>query len=1099
MKTIVLFVLLFSFQASANVAAQTVNLTLKNTSLSTALEQISKQTKFDFSYNDEILTHAKPVSIILRNETLEKSLQQLFAGQPFTYEVNDRIIIIKKKTTSSLGKLLLPVTEAQQSIRGRVTNENGESVSDVNVQFKGTTRGTKTNEQGLYDIETQKNNNTLVFSHVSYNTEEVSITGRQEINVVLKMQDANLDEVVVVGYGTQKRSNVTGAVATIDNTIFENRPTGNAVQALQGAVPGLRITTNDAGGQLDAEQTIRVRGDKGGIGIGSDAPLILIDGMEGSLTNINPQDIESISVLKDAAAAAIYGSRAANGVVLVTTKTGRTGRSAISYNNNFRLNTPIAMPQMANSWEYVNFINDANFNGTGATRFNEEHLQRIYDYMNGINPLDPTQPFDPNLTNIPDPAGTNRWFGNSWANEDWLNAYYTDWSNSQEHNLSVNGGSEKTSYYVSTNYQGQGGFLRYGDDNRQRYTLTGKASTQATDFLKLDFTSRFSRVDYDKPARLTNTFFEEILRRSIPYTPVISPDGLNKGGFIPILEEGGRTKTQHDDLSLQLSAILTPVKDLVITANMQARLQNNWAHSHWLPVFSNYANDPDRTYLNNLSERAAYPFAVNSLGEPVGSVQESPARYTHLTPQVYANYTYTIGKHTIAPMVGMQVETYNRRNVSALRYNLISHDTPTLDATTSRLIDDIALGGLYDGWANVGVFSRINYNYDDLYLLELNGRYDGSSRFRRGNMRWVETPAVSAGWNISNENFFNPLTRYISYLKVRGSYGWLANQNTSNFYPTYQDMNFGAGNGIWLINGQQPNTASAPSLVSALLTWEKTKTVNFGVDFGLFNNRLSGSFDLYRKQFIDLMGAGIELPAALGTNPPSVNNTDVENRGWEFEFSWRDKIKDFSYSIALNLSDDYTRVLKYPNPTGSIDRHIEGQLTGNIFGYTTIDIAKTHDEMMDHLISLRDTRDALGLDRIGADGLGGQPDGGLGRGLTAGDIMYMDVNGDGRISEGDRTIHDMGDLSIIGNTRPRYHTSARIDLDWRGFDLSMFFQGVLKRDWYPDPNNDTGVSSGQDLNMIFWGATRGEYSFRRCSRIIWTISGQMKTILWDKI
>lgn len=1060
-----------------------ISLDLKDVNIETLFSIIEAKTNHVFLYKETVPTDTK-VSINKNDERVDKILEEVLSPLGLAYYINGKQIIIVVKKVEAPPT---PIKVKAKSVSGIVVDKNNEPLIGASVMVKGSKTGTITDFNGSFTIDVHEDD-VLAFSYVGLVKQEIPVKGKNMINVTL-LEDANLmNELVVVGFGAQKKINLTGAVAVLNTKVIENRPTGNAVQALQGAIPGLRLTTNSSGGQLDGTMDIKIRGDKANVGDGSDSPLILIDGMEGSLYNINPQDIESISVLKDAAASAIYGSRAPYGVILVTTKKGKEGKSVISYNNNFRFNTPIHMPEMANSYEYMSFIDAASMNAAQSKPYYDvQRKQNAFDYINGtlINPV--TGVFDPNYTTVVDPT-TGQWDGNqTWANVDWLSEYYKDWSDSQEHNITISGGQNKIQYYLSANFQDQTGFLRSGDDNRQRYTFTGKVSAQASRMLKFDFTSRYTRIEYDKPARLTDTFFEEVLRRSLPMTPVVTPDGLNKGGFIPILEEGGRSTNQNEDLSLQLKATLTPIKNLNIIGEINTRMQNNWSHSHWIPVYSYYANDPDRTYLNYLSSAAQYANAIAKEktdlypdGQPVGSVKESTAKYLQLTPNFYVNYNLSIGKHTITPLAGVQLETYSLRTMSAMRYNIISYDTPVLSQTTSQYPDDIEITGTTGGWATIGYFGRLSYDYDNRYLFELNGRRDGTSRYR-ADMRWVTSPSASLGWNIANEEFFKPLEKYIPYLKLRASYGTLANQNLGNslsdFYPTYQNMNFAAGSGNWLINGLQPNRASMPALVSALLTWEKIQTANFGLDWGLFNSRLSGSVDLFNRRSLGLMGPGSEFPATFGATPPKVNNTNLETTGFELELTWKDRIKDFSYSVTMTLADDQSRVLKYPNSTGDLSDYIAGQLTGNIYGYTTIGIAKTSEEMLAHLESLRDTRIALGLDPIGVDGLGGQSDGGLGRGLGAGDIMYADINGDGRISTGNNTIYDMGDLKIIGNTRPRYQTSARFDFEWKGIDFSMYWQGVLKRDYYPDPNNNSGLSSGQNLNMLFWGATRGGVSF----------------------
>lgn len=1060
-------------RASGSLLAQTsISLKTEEMDVETLFSEIEEQTDFVVLYKEGVPLTAN-VSVNIQNRDVESVLDEALSPIGLDYHVNGNQIIVARsvqKSREADSAAAEPLVK-RKKVSGTLVDITGEPIIGASVMIKGGTTGTVTDLNGFYVLEVP-DDAVLIYSYVGLLKQEISVKRKTVINLTMQEDSQVMNEVVVVGFGTQKKVNLTGAVTSVNAEVLEDRPVANAVQALQGAVPGLNITTNDTGGALDGNQTMRIRGDKQGIGDGDDGPLVLIDGMEGSLFTLNPQDIDNVSVLKDAASSAIYGARAANGVILVTTKSGKSGKATVSYNNNFRFNTPLNMPEMANSYEYVSFINDANYNGKGTAYYNAEHVQNILDYMNGTL-IDPaTGYFNPNYTmGIED--GTYKWYTKeAWANEDWLNEYYKDWANSQEHNLSVSGGNESVTYYLSANYQNQNGFLRHGKEDRQRYSVTGKLSAKVNKMLKVDFSSRFSRIDYDKPSRLNNTFFNEVLRRAIPFQPAVSPDGQTQG-FIPILEEGGQTQTQNEELYMQLKATFTPIKNLNVIGEMNARFRNNWGHAYWLPVYAHFANNPNETYLTYLSEKSQWANAIDSDGNPVGSVKEDASRNTYLAPNLYANYELSVGKHHIVPMMGVQLETYKQRSLSGQRYNLVSQDSPVLDLATSLNPNDIILGCAYGDWAVLGMFARINYDYDNRYLVELNGRMDASSRFR-SKMRWITTPSVSVGWNIANERFFDSIEYYVPYLKLRASYGSLANQNTSNFYPTYQSMNFQVGNGLWLVDGLQPNTAGLPKPVSTLLTWERTETANIGLDWAFFNSRLSGSLDLYSKKMIGLMGSGVELPAVFGANAPSVNNTDLRTTGFELELSWKDMIKDFSYSVTFNLSDDKTRVLKYPNPTGSLSKCVEGELLGNIYGYTTKGIAQSHDEMLAHLEMLRDRRIEQGLPLLGADGLGGQSDGGLGRGLTAGDVMYEDINGDGSIDTGDNTIYNMGDYSVIGNTSPRFHTALRLDMAWKGVDLSLFFQGVLKRDYYPD---DPGGGSGQDLDMLFWGATRGGVAF----------------------
>lgn len=909
----------------------------------------------------------------------------------------------------------------KQSVSGNIKDTNGIEIIGASVVDKeDSSNGTITDLDGNFSL-TVSPNSTLVISYIGYDSQEVPIQNKTFFNIILTESSQQLDEVVVVGFGTQKKVNLTGSVATASGKDLESRPVSNAVQALQGMIPGLNITTSGNAGELNASKSINIRG-TGTIGEGSKGdPLILIDGMEGDLNAINPQDIENISVLKDAAASSIYGSRAPFGVVLVTTKSGNEGKAKINYNNSFRYNTPVMLPDMQNSWEFVNFFDDANFNGSNNHLYSEEYKQLVKDYFDGKKAP----------TDVAYMAGDGKWnYDYTYANVNWLEEYYKQWSPSQEHNMSISGGAKGVSYYLSGNFMTQDGFMRYGTESNTRKTLTAKISAQITSFLKVEYSNRFVRYDYARPTNMNDGFYDNILRRARPTRAIKDPNGyyMSDINYIQTMQDGGRHKDQNDVMAQQMKFIATPLKDWSITAEMNIRTNNNWTHWDQHVVNSHFADDPEKTY--------------KALTSPNNSqVHEASTRTTFLNPNIYSNYSFTLNEdHNFAATLGFQAEQLKYRGLSGQRTGMITGDLPVLNQTTD--IDNYSLNGDYQGWSTAGFFGRINYDYKGKYLIEGNLRYDGSSRFRSNN-RWVWTPSFSLGWNLAREEFFEDATQYINTLKPRVSYGALANQNTNNYYPTYLTMGTGTANGSWLVNGQKPNTAVAPGIISIGLTWEKVYSTNIGLDFGAFNNRLTGSFDYFIRNTKNMVAPGIELPKVLGTAVPPTNNTDLKTFGWELQIGWRDQIRDFKYGVSLNISDSQTKITTYPNPTNDLGRYIANQMTGNIYGYTTIGIAKTKEEMDNHLATL--------------------PNGGqnaLGSNWAAGDIMYADLDGDGKISNGANTLDNMGDLKKIGNNTPRFRTGINLDASWKGFDIQMFWQGVLKRDFDPGENS-----------MVFWGTT----------------------------
>lgn len=924
-----------------------------------------------------------------------------------------------------LNVSILDAQNATINVKGVVNDAMGPVVGASVVEKGNTGNGTITDIDGNFSLNVPSNS-TLVISFVGYKTQELAVAGKTFFNIDLKEDNEMLEEVVVVGFATQKKVNLTGSVGTATAKDLEARPVANAVQALQGVIPGLNINNSGNGGELNATKSINVRGtgtvgtDASGNAFSSGAPLILIDGMEGDLNSINPQDIENISVLKDAAASSIYGSRAPFGVVLVTTKSGKSGRAQINYNMNMRFATPVKMPQMANSYEFVNLFDDAEYNGSGRHLYTDEYRQFVYDFMTGKS-----------NDYIWGTTGGGKWnYDYSANNVDWLKEYYRSTAPSHEHNVSVSGGNDKVTYYLSANYMSQEGFMRYGTEDYDRFTVTAKVSAQLTKALKVDYSNRWVRTDYARPTYMNDDFYNHILRRARPVRAVYDPNGylMSDINYVGAMRDGGRHKEQKDAMSQQIKVTLTPLKNWNIIGEMNIKTDNNWTHWEQFLIYAHYKDKPEETYK-----------ALTSANK--NQVSEYSLKTTYLNPTVYSNYNFSLNeKHNFTVLGGFQAEIMKYRDLEGARTGLITEDLPVLNLTTDA--DSYTLKGLYKNWKNAGFFGRINYDYDGKYLVEGNLRYDGSSRFRRGN-RWILTPSFSLGWNVARESFWENLADVVNTLKLRVSYGELANQNTTNWYPTYQTLSITTNGGNWLQNGSKTNIAAVPGLISTALTWEKIKNTNIGLDFGAFNNRLTGSFDYFWRKTKNMVGPGVELPAILGTSVPATNNTDLTTFGWELSLGWRDKVGELSYGVKMNISDSRTRIDKYPNPTNSLSKYREGELTGDIYGYTTIGIAKTQEEMNAHLASLPN---------------GGQT--ALGSKWEAGDIMYADINGDGKISNGSNTMDDMGDLKKIGNNTPRFRTGITIDAQWKGFDFSMFWQGVLKRDFDPGENS-----------MVFWGTT----------------------------
>ncbi len=908
----------------------------------------------------------------------------------------------------------LETQEVNQSKNGQCTGTikepSGEPVIGATVIVKGKQGGTITDIDGHFTLADIKPGQTVRITYVGYEPMEVVWKGGA-LDVTLKEDSKALSEVVVVGFGTQKKVNLTGAVSTVDSKTLSARPVNSVVDALQGAVAGMNFSTPSSGGTLNSTKSFNIRG-TGTIGAGSSVtPLVLIDGMEGDMNALNPQDIENISVLKDASASSIYGSRAAGGVILITTKSGKKGKTSINYNNSFRFDSPLNMPEMMDSYTWAKYMNDASVGSGAGVWFTDEKLAQIKQAQ-----TDPTmQKMFKN--------GNNRW--EVWddtpnlpiGNTDWLKEQFGS-AFSQEHTLSLNGGDDRIQYYVSANYLNRGGLLRHGDDSQQRYALTGKISAQMTKWLRMTYNTRFSRIDFNSPTELingTDVFYHNMCR----YWPIVPTTDPN-GNYVPEsniaqLQSGGRAKNQTDRVAQQLSFVITPLKGWTINAELNYRIITQFNHRDWQTV-NGYDCD------NN-------PYVIENA---TSSVYEYTFKSNYFNPNIFTEYSRSFGDHNMKVMGGFQSEWFRQRNVSAQQNGIMS-GVATLNTTATNP----KVSGAYNAWTTAGFFGRLNYDYAGRYLFEANIRYDGSSRFLRDN-RWNVFPSFSAGWNIAQEKFWEPLTKYVNTLKLRASWGQLGNQNTDNWYPFYTTIGFSSQGGSWLVNGVKPNIASQPSLVSSTLTWEKSRTWEVGLDWGAFNNRLTGSFGYYQRKTFDMVGPAPELPAILGTAAPKVNNLDMTSRGWDLQIGWRDVVRDFSYGVSLVLSDNQVTIDKYPNPSKNLEEsYYEGAKLGDIWGYTTVGIAQSQEEMNDHLAKADQSA--------------------LGSGWTAGDIMYADLNGDGKVDDGEYTADNSGDLRIIGNSTPRYNFGLNLDAAWKGFDIKVFFQGTLKRDY---------AASG----AVFWGA-----------------------------
>ncbi len=964
-----------------------------------------------------------------------------------------------RKLTALFIMLLfgIHIMYAQQSdIKGTVTDKRlNEPIIGASVLVEGTSNGTITDMDGNFSLKNISKGNVLVVSYIGYQPQCLTIDGNQTTFRIMLTEDTQtLDEVVVVGFGTQKKVNLTGAVATVDTKTLESRPVTSVTQALQGVMPGLNIDVNDKGGRLDENPNMNIRG-TGNLGTGSSAsPLVLIDGAEGDINSLNPQDIANISVLKDAASSSIYGSRAPFGVILITTKSGEAGKTNIQYSGNFRWSRPTNIPDMLDSYRFAKYFNVAKKNEEGneeAFIFSSATIDRIQKYMAGEYPY------------TSDPEGNQGGFfpfnGASNDNQNWPRNFIDKTSFGQEHNLSISGGSEKVKYYISGAFLSQEGQMNYSDEKKKRFNISGKVSGQVTKWLNLDFNARFIREDIGMPTFIKlygDRFFAETTKL-YPTMPLYDNNGhYTRNPKLMQLTSGGRSNSTKDTYFTQGGFHLTPIKGLGIHGQASLRT-TNYQHQY----------NVNKVYLYNKENQPveeAWLGGDNDLAAGKTFVQSETEQTSMMTTALYADYEYSWMKHNFKATAGMNSEYYRINNLVGKRYDVVNEQVPSINTATGTSV----LKAFTREWATMGYFARLNYDYDGRYLIEGNIRRDATSRFR-GDERWGTFPSVSVGWNIAREAFWEPAQEYVNLLKLRFSYGSLGNQNTESFYPTYSIQNITVGSaddgGRWLLEqANRSSIASTPGLVSSLLTWERVISYNAGLDFAAFNNRLTGYAEYYIRDTKDMVGPAEEISPIVGASAPKLNNTSLRTKGWELQVNWQDRIGQVGYRISLNLSDAQTEVTEYPNPDKTfytknsdgetIENYWKGKKLGEIWGFKTVGMAKTDQEIQDYIA----IHDQSRLPSVGNNI------------WKAGDIMYANLDDNPAIEKG-TSANDPKDLCIIGNSTPRYRFGITLGADYKGFDISMMFQGVAKRDIWVGGDDRTDYSKG----MIFWGVNGGQW------------------------
>ena len=929
-----------------------------------------------------------------------------------------------------------------RSISGKVFDTNEEPLIGVTVTIENTTIGAITDIDGAFTLQVPEGKVVLNVSYVGFVPQKVTVaSGQSNVTVRLSEDAVLLNEVVVVGYGKQKKVNLTGAVASVGGEELENRVTKSLSSMLQGTVAGLNVTTSS--GVPGSSASINVRGITS---IHESEPLVLIDGAVGDIDRVNPNDVESISVIKDASAAAIYGARAAFGVILVTTKSGaaKDGKATVRYSGRFGWQAPTTSTDYETTgyWSVytINQFWQAN-SGTLYVDYTDQDMQELWNRVN-----DKTEHPDRPWVVEDVRNGRNQWV--YYGNYDWWHSLYRDNRPMQQHNVSISGGKDDVKYFVSGSYDKQTGILRENPDIYRKYNLRSKIDFRINEWLTMSNNTSFysSQYSYLGDGDVENTLAYSA-RHALACFPQKNPDGswlystpyLNykvaNGRHILLGENSHRNVERSTDFTNTTRLVYAPIRELSFTGDFTYRQYQSRNTSRSNVMY--YREYPDGELLSYATGAGA-----NRLDEAVNTNQ-------YYSTNIFGTYDDTFNQaHHLSVVGGMNYEAWKNKNISAYGENLVSTDLDDLDLVGQNAegATITGVGGGQNEYALLGIFGRINYDYKSRYLFEVSGRYDGTSRFASGS-RWGFFPSASAGWRISEESFFQPVRQWIDNLKVRGSFGSLGNQNISSYYSfarliSISSLGYTFGEGSVL-----PKYSSLSAPIASGMTWETAQQWDFGFDLIMLGNRLNLTVDGYIRDTKDMLTDGVDLPGVYGADLPDMNAADLRTKGYEITLNWRDRLtlgnKPFEYSVGLNLSDYKSVITKYDNENKTFAKdYYEGMEIGEIWGYVTDGLFQTDEEAKAYAEKV-----VLSYVLKGQTG-----------GWQAGDVKFVDLDGDGKVGIGSNNVDNPGDRKILGNSLPSFSYGISASAQWNGFDVSAFFQGTGNHYWYP---------AGQ--SMPFWG------------------------------
>lgn len=977
-----------------------LSLDMKNVTIKDVLSQIEDQSDLYFLYDNNLIDVQKRVDLVVQNEPIEVILEKLFGEDQVVSVVRDRHIILTPAQKT--------IVQQQVQVTGRVTDSSGTSIPGVTVVVKGTTQGTVTDVEGQYSLSNVSGDAVLVFSFVGMRMQEIQVAGESTINVIMTEETVGIEEVVAVGYGTQRKADLTGAVGSIGSKELSRKTLLNASQALAGNIAGVLVNQN-SGMAGDDGATINIRG----LGtLNDNSPLIIIDGVIASsqdipikdsygstqnvssnnpLNSINPKDIESITVLKDAASASIYGSRAANGVIIVTTKRGAKGEQPrLEYGYTYGITQVTSYPEMiTNSTDYMTLANEAAVNSGKGKIFSDDMINAYEGYGDAVN--------------------TN------WMDELFQSATI------QEHSLSVSGGSKKSRYFMSLGAMNQDAVIKVGDYSR--YNGRINIDSEITNKLRVGSSITFSRGKQLTPS--DNVLFVTVLdaMRTVPLNPAYTskgelamadltafqPSGSAQIGNAFGRMDGNKITLIKQDFLFNAYFEYDIVKNLTLRGNVTANV-NFFDRTGW---------QGNQTFVNWRYDE----LVASGLYQPSDNRLISPSNYASLSklhsdskrinPFVQIDYKNEFGGHKINLMVGASEEKYDWDLFQTSRRTFASNQTQVLnagDASSSQNSEQTTQNAL------VSQFGRLNYNFKDKYFFQANIRRDGSSRFSDKN-RYGVFPSFSAGWVLSSEEFFKNNLNFINYLKLRGSWGKLGNQYTASDFPSKALISY---TGNYNFGGSTVSGSVRSTFGNDDLKWETTTSTDFGFNMNLLNSKLSLEGDYFKKTSDGIL-YNTPIPSTTGFTSTYQNLASVENKGWEFTANYDEQISKVKLSLGFNISH-INNQLKYINPT--LDDKSDKVINGNyalirgeaidaIYGLKWIGIFQNDDEVANSPTQFA--------------------------GTAPGDLKFEDISGpdgnpDGKI--------DANDRQVLGHESPSWIYGFSINIGYKNFELSSNFQGI---------------------------------------------------------